>query len=94
MISAMEDTGTLQALTLLGKAGRVDARRALVLRTVSNFDREAPGTTSVQSLQSMGLRQYSAYLPAIDTAQIVGSRVVHYIVEHWNDLEQALPRVK
>ena len=94
MISAMEDTGTMQALTLLGKAGRVDPQRALVLRTVSNFDREAPGTTSVQSLQNMGLRQYSAYLPALDSAQVVGSRVVHYLVEHWKECRDALPGVK
>jgi purine nucleoside permease len=36
MVAAMEDTGTLQALTFLGHAGRADLRRVLVLRTVSN----------------------------------------------------------
>ena len=43
MIAGMEDTGTLQALTFLAQAGRVDLNRVLVLRTVSNYDREAPG---------------------------------------------------
>jgi purine nucleoside permease len=92
MISAMEDSGTLQSLTLLGKTGRVDPRRVLVLRTVSNFDREAPGLTAVQSLQSMGLRQYSAFLPSVDSAQVVGSKVVHYLVEHWKETRDRLPR--
>jgi predicted cupin superfamily sugar epimerase len=34
----MEDTGTMQALTNLAKARRVDLNRVLVLRTASNFD--------------------------------------------------------
>jgi len=38
MISAMEDTGTMQALTFLSQASRVDLQRVLVLRTVSNYD--------------------------------------------------------
>jgi purine nucleoside permease len=94
MVSAMEDSGTMQALTLLGKAGRVDAQRALVLRTVSNFDREAPGATAVQSLQSMGLPQYSAYLPALESAQQTASRAVHYLIEHWKECRDTLPGQK
>ncbi len=35
--SAMEDTGTAQALHFLDAAGKVDADRLLVLRTASNF---------------------------------------------------------
>ncbi len=38
--TAMEDTGTLQSLEFLARAGRVDLKRVLVLRTVSNFDRQ------------------------------------------------------
>src|SRR5471032_980616 len=38
--TAMEDTGTLQSLTWLARAGRVDVRRVLVLRTASNFDQQ------------------------------------------------------
>src|SRR5262249_55812418 len=34
MVAAMEDSGTLQALTFLDRAGRVDLRRVLVLRTI------------------------------------------------------------
>jgi len=46
MVCGMEDTGTLQALTFLGQAGRVDLHRVLVLRTVSNYDREPPGMSA------------------------------------------------
>jgi purine nucleoside permease len=85
MIAAMEDTGTLQSLSLLSNAGRVDLRRVLVLRTVSNFDRPPPGNTAAESLASMVAGNYSAYIPALEAAQIVGSRVVHYLVGHWAD---------
>ena len=91
MIAAMEDTGTLQALTFLGNAGRVDLQRVLVLRTVSNYDREAPGSTPAESLKGLVAGNYSAYLPALDAAQIVGSKVVHYLTEHWAECERAIP---
>jgi purine nucleoside permease len=92
MISAMEDTGTLQALTLLNNAGRVDIRRVLVLRTVSNYDRQAPGSTAAASLNDMTGYNYSAYLPALEAAQTVGDKVVRDIVENWSERESNTPR--
>jgi purine nucleoside permease len=91
MVSAMEDTGTLQALTFLNQAGLVDLRRVLVLRTVSNYDREAPGNTVAESLKGMVFGNYSAYLPALEAAEVVGDRVVREIVEHWGEREGTLP---
>jgi purine nucleoside permease len=83
MISAMEDTGTMQSLTFLAKAGKVDLDRVLVLRTVSNFDMQWPGATAAESLQTMTFGAYSAYLPALEAAQKVGHRVVTEILMHW-----------
>ena len=91
MISAMEDTGTMQSLTFLGSAGRIDPQRVLVLRTVSNYDREAPGMTAAQSLGAMGMRQYSAFGQALETAEQVGDRVVRYLVTHWAECEKRIP---
>ena len=91
MIAAMEDTGTMQALTFLNNAGRVDLQRVLVLRTVSNYDREAPGSTAAESLQGLVMGNYSAYLPALDAAQVVGDKVVRYLVDHWAECERAIP---
>ena len=91
MISAMEDSGTMQALTFLKQAGRVDLNRVLVLRTVSNYDRQAPGATAAESLKGMTFGAYSAYLPALEAAQRVGSTVVHYLIEHWSDCESRIP---
>ena len=92
MISAMEDTGTMQALTFLSQAGRVDLQRVLVLRTVSNYDREPPGTNVADSLKTMVSGNYSAYFPSLEAAQIVGDKVVRDIVEHWADRESTIPR--
>jgi purine nucleoside permease len=91
MISAMEDTGTLQSLTLLGNAGKVDLHRVLVLRTVSNYDREAPGSTAAESLASMQNRTYSAFGAALETAETVGDKVVRYLVEHWPEVKTKIP---
>jgi purine nucleoside permease len=91
MISAMEDTGTLQALTFLDRAGRVDLKRVLVLRTVSNYDREAPGLTPAESLKNMAGGRYSAYMPSLEAAERVGDKVVRDIVGHWGQRESKIP---
>ena len=91
MIAAMEDSGTMQALTFLSQAGRVDLQRVLVLRTVSNYDREPPGANVADSLKTMVSGNYSAYFPALEAAQIVGDKIVRDIVEHWAERESSLP---
>jgi purine nucleoside permease len=94
MISAMEDTGTLQALTFLSQAERVDFRRVMVLRTVSNYDRQPPGTTAAASLKDMAAYNYSAYMPALEAAETVGDKVVRDLVEHWSDRESTVPHAR
>lgn len=92
MIAGMEDTGTLQALTFLNSARRVDINRVLVLRTVSNYDREAPGTTPAESLETLVKGNYCAYIPALEAAETVGDKVVRNIVENWSEREANIPR--
>jgi purine nucleoside permease len=94
MISAMEDTGTMQSLTFLAQAGLVDPRRVLVLRTVSNFDMQAPGVTASDDLKTMLFGAYSAYMPALEAAHKVGSTVVHYLTEHWDEVKDTPPHLK
>lgn len=91
MVCGMEESGTLQALSFLAKAGRVDGKRVLVLRTVSNYDREPPGTDVAESLKSMVSGNYSAYMPALEAAEVVGDKVVRDLVEHWNERKAAIP---
>jgi purine nucleoside permease len=91
MISAMEDTGTLQALTFLSRAGKADLNRVMVLRTVSNFDMQAPGSSAAESLSTMTFGAYSAYMPALEAAQRLGHIVVAHIVENWAQFSNGLP---
>ena len=58
---------------------------------MSNYDREAPGTTASESLKGMVFCNFSAYLPALEAAQIVGDRVVRNFIARWNDYEFTIP---
>jgi purine nucleoside permease len=90
--TAMEDTGTMQSLTFLARAKRADAQRVLVLRTASNFDMQWPGGDAAESLSGEKLGPgYSAYLPSLEAAHQVGSRVVHELVKNWTKYETTLP---
>jgi purine nucleoside permease len=81
--SAMEDTGTLQSLTWLSRAGRVDVRRALVLRCGSDHDVPPPGRSAAEALARTKIGQYAAYLPALESAYRVGNVVVDRLVANW-----------
>ncbi len=82
--SAMEDTGTALSLSFLTKAGRADVDRLMVLRTASNYVMQYPGITAMQSLSGEKKGNYSAYLPSLEAAYRVGSRVVSELSDHWD----------
>ena len=92
--TAMEDTGTLQSLTFLARAGRADLNRVLVLRTASNFDLPPPGITAAENLARTELGRYSAYLPALEAAWRVGNTVVEYLVRNWRNYREITPAGK
>jgi len=88
---AMEDTGTLQSLTNLARAGRVDLNRVLVLRTVSNFDQQPRGMSAADSLAMQRVGAYAAYLPSLEAAYRVGHTVVNELLTNWAKYEYAIP---
>jgi purine nucleoside permease len=90
--SAMEDSGTLVALTYLAKSGRVDAHRVLVLRTGSDFTVPPPGETAAQALTKESENTYSALGPAVEAAYRVGSPVVEALVRNWTQYREHPPR--
>ncbi len=93
--TAMEDTGTLQSLTWLARAKRADLKRVLVLRTASNFDMQWPGGDAAESLSGEKLGPgYSAYMPSLEAAHKVGSRVVRELVANWARYEKLTPSAK
>ncbi len=92
--TALEDTGTLQSLTFLARARRVDVRRVLVLRTASNFDQPPPGISAAENLARTKLGQYSAYLPALEAAWHVGNIIVQSLVRDWPKYRDVSPAGK
>ena len=90
-VCGMEDSGTMQALTFLGHAGRVDVRRVLVLRAVSNFDQQREGVSAAESIAETKIRNYSAYLPALEAAYAVGHVVVDRVVSDWAETRDHVP---
>ena len=89
--TAMEDTGTLQSLEYLANAGRVDNHRVMVLRTVSNYDRQPRGMTAAESLATQRIGKYSGYLPSLEAAYTVGHVVVNELLTHWADYANKIP---
>jgi len=89
--TAMEDTGTLQSLEFLANAGRVDLNRVLVLRTVSNYDRQPRGMSASESLAKQRIGAYAAYLPSLEAAYKVGHTVVNELLTHWPKYERSIP---
>lgn len=90
--TAMEDTGTLQALTFLAKAKRVDLDRVMVLRTVSDFDSPPPDMTAAESLVRGRNGATFAVGEALEAAQSVGGRVVAEMMKNWDKYRDAPPK--
>ena len=87
--TAMEDTGTLQSLTYLARAGRVDFNRVMVLRAVSNFDQEPRGVSVAESLAAQRTSRFGAYRPSLEAAFRVGHVVVEELLDNWKKYAKA-----
>ncbi len=89
--SAMEETGTLQSLTFLDRAGKVDVGRVMVLRSGSNFTLQGDGSTAAESLAGEKKGDYSAYLPSLEALWLAGRVVVTELVEGWSEYRDTPP---
>ena len=81
VMTDMEDSGIMNALTRLDAIHRVDINRVLVLRTASNYSMQAPGSTALDSFESPypGGSKF-----AYQSAWLCGSTVLHAILSHWD----------
>jgi len=88
--SAMEDTGTFEALTYLDNIHRADRRRVLVLRGISNYTMPPPGTSAAEYLlrENQG---YSALRGSLESVYLVGGAVVDELLDHWNRYRDRVP---
>ncbi|MFT7219205.1 MAG: purine nucleoside permease [Candidatus Azotimanducaceae bacterium] len=88
---AMEDSGTLQALTNLDAAGYADFNRVMILRTASNYSMQSPDMTAAQSLAREHGAALSAFDESIEAAFRVGNPVVQAIVQDWETYRETMP---
>ena len=91
LTSAMEDTGTLQALSRLHQAGKADKNRVLVLRGVANYTRPIDSVSASESLEGETVGHYSAYLPTLENVWRTGYPVVEVILDKWDVFEETIP---
>jgi purine nucleoside permease len=91
VMTAMEDSGILQALTFVSRTGRVDVNRVLVLRTASDFDQPPPGVTPAEELKMNATKGYAGYRPALESAWRAGNVVVSELVTNWGKYRDRIP---
>ena len=87
VMSACEDQAIAYTLLECSKLGKVDWNRVLFLRTGSDFAFAAPGKTAQENLNS----GFPGYIPALEAAHGVGSRVLHELVANWSTYETSIP---
>jgi purine nucleoside permease len=92
--SAMEDSGTLHSIEKLALLGKVDSKRVLLLRTASNYSMQYEGASAVDSLLGKGIPdnlRSAGFLPSLESAYLIGSKVVNKLVDGWDSYKNALP---
>ncbi len=87
VMTEMEDSGFMNALERLDHMHRVDYRRAMVLRTGSNYSMPRPGHTAVESVTA----PYIGSALALHSAWLCGSTVLHRILKEWATTETTIP---
>jgi len=83
-----EDNATLTALKRGAEAGLIDFNRIAVLRTASNFDREASGQSAAESLRARS----GGYFLSVANAHRLGATLAHAIVADWGTWSAGPPK--
>jgi purine nucleoside permease len=91
--TAMEDSGTLVALTYLSPTGKVNKDRVLVLRTASNYSMPPPGVTAADNMKKEN-EGYSGLGASVEAAYRVGSTVVMELLKKWPTYRDKIPSAK
>ncbi|WP_293976832.1 purine nucleoside permease [Sphingomonas sp.] len=90
VMTGMEDTGVANALNGLGRLGKADPSRLMVLRTGSNFTTQPAGGDAASSLIGE-LKGLSAFQASLDAAFGVGSKVEDEITGNWSRYRDTVP---
>jgi purine nucleoside permease len=90
-MSAEEDTGILQALTMLAQDRRVRLDRVLVLRGASDYTLNPPGVSAADFLAQEARRGVPAEDEALDNLYVVASPVVRALADGWRRTRDRIP---
>ena len=82
-MTAMEDSGILEAFARLAEAKKVDRSRVWIARAASNYDQQRVGITAAESLAETRVASYSAYRPALENAHRVGHAILKALLVSW-----------
>lgn len=90
VMTGMEDTGVLAAIDALGRTGRADPRRVLVLRTASNYTTQPAGGDAATNLlgDHTGV---PALQSSLDAAFKAGDMVVEELSRNWPRYVDTVP---
>ena len=92
VMTGMEDTGVVRAVNTLGKTGRADPARMMVLRTASNYTIPPKGVSAAQSLKGESA-VHTGLQSSLDAAHLLGRKVVDEISGNWSKYRDATPGV-
>lgn len=90
--SGMEDTGSYQSMIYLDRANKVDKSRFMVVRTGSNYSAPPKDLSAIENLRlESGENGYAGMQSALESAYLVGSKVVDTIVANWSTYKTTMP---
>jgi purine nucleoside permease len=90
-MSAEEDSGILQALTMLAQDGRAKLDRVLVLREASDYTLNPPGMTAAAFLAKETRDGFPAEKEALDNLYAVASPVARMLADDWAHTRGTVP---
>jgi purine nucleoside permease len=88
-ITSVEEPGIAAAIHQLGKIGRVDPQRLMVIRVGSNFDQQHPNQTVEESL-SLALQDVD-HVVGMHNLHLVGWKALNQIIQDWSNWEKGIP---
>jgi purine nucleoside permease len=89
-VSDSEDQGVFLAIGALQRLGHVDAKRFLILRTISDYTEPPPGTSAAKHLFD-GEPRSPAEASALESDYRVGSVVVDALLRTWKSSVNVVP---
>jgi purine nucleoside permease len=90
-MSDEEDSGVMQGLTFLARAGRARLDRVLILRAGSDYTVGPPDLTAAQFLAKEAHAGFPATPEALNALYRVASPVAGYLADNWAQTRDATP---